>query len=207
MADLSFEQPLATQGYRHIAGLDEAGRGALAGPVSAAAVVLPLEDTSALEKLSVVNDSKKISAKKRDEFDLLVREYAFAFGVSLVPAAVVDRDGIISATKQAMRESLAQLSVPADYLLIDGRIRLASLPTPQQSIVRGDSKSLSIACASILAKVARDRWMLAQHDRYPEYAFAQHKGYGTAQHVQAITEHGPCEIHRMSFAPMRDTLV
>jgi len=161
----------------------------------------------ALAKLSVVNDSKQLSAKKRQAYDQLIRQHVRAYGVSLVSAAVIDRDGIISATKQAMRQALAQLEPSADYLLIDGRIKLTTHPTPQQSIIRGDSKSLSIACASILAKVGRDQHMLEQHHIYPAYNFHQHKGYGTAQHRAAIATHKPSPIHRLTFAPMRETLL
>ncbi len=208
MPDLTFE----TAVYQppticHIAGLDEAGRGALAGPVVAAAVILPLDSPSLAKQLAGVNDSKQLTAVKREALYTVVMETAVACGIGQVPAAVIDKIGIIPATRQAMRAALSQLTVTADYLLIDGRIRLASLPTPQQSIIRGDSKSLSIAAASILAKVTRDRYMVAQDSRFPTYGFAKHKGYGTAVHLQALAKHGPSPLHRQSFAPLRQTLI
>ncbi|GAB4269962.1 MAG: ribonuclease HII [Candidatus Promineifilaceae bacterium] len=208
MPDLTFE----TAVYQppticHIAGLDEAGRGALAGPVVAAAVILPLDSPSLAAQLTGVNDSKQLTAAKRETLYTVVMETAVAWSIGQVSAAVIDEIGIIPATRQAMRAALSQLTVAADYLLIDGRIRLANLPTPQQSIIRGDGKSLSIAAASILAKVTRDRYMVAQDSHFPSYGFAQHKGYGTAVHLQALAKHGPSPLHRQSFSPLRQTLL
>ncbi len=193
--------------YSHIAGLDEAGRGALAGPVVAAAVILPLDDPDSLFQLEEVNDSKQLTAKQREALYPVITEYVLAFAVGAVPAQAIDLIGIIPATKQAMRTAVAQLSPAPDYLLIDGRIRLTTLNIPQQAIIRGDSQSLSIAAASIIAKVIRDRLMVALDSQYPQYGFAQHKGYGTEMHRQAIAEFGPCPRHRYSFAPIRQTLV
>jgi ribonuclease HII len=206
--DLTFETAVYhPPAIRHIAGLDEAGRGALAGPVVAAAVILPLNSPTLVEQLAGVNDSKQLTADKREALYTRIIETAAAFGIGQVPATVIDEIGIIPATRQAMRAALSQLAVAADYLLIDGRIRLASLPTPQQSIIRGDSKSLSIAAASILAKVTRDRYMVAQDSHFPTYGFARHKGYGTAVHLQALAKYGPTPLHRQSFAPLRQTLI
>jgi len=208
MATLEFETAvLSSTAYRHIAGLDEAGRGALAGPVAAAAVILPLDNPKALEALRDVNDSKQLSAKKREWLFGLITQHALAYGIGLEPAEVIDEIGILPATKRAMSTAVAQLQPAADYLLIDGRIRLKSLPLPQQAIIRGDARSLSIAAASILAKVTRDRLMVDQDSIYPLYGFARHKGYGTAQHLTALEKFGPSPFHRHSFAPIRQTLL
>ncbi|MEM9776888.1 MAG: ribonuclease HII [Chloroflexota bacterium] len=204
MADLSLEiQTIKTQNTQLIAGLDEAGRGALAGPVVAAAVILPLHDKAKLEKLAEVNDSKQLSAAKRERFYDLIIEHALCWGVHASPANVIDEIGILPATRVAMCESLTQLQPTADYLLIDGRIRLKTIPTPQQSIIRGDGLSLSIAAASIIAKVTRDRMMIAFADSYPAYKFDEHKGYGTQFHRDTIRELGPCAIHRYTFEPIK----
>ena len=192
---------------QHIAGLDEAGRGALAGPVVASAVILPINDPDIFSNLESVNDSKQLSAKKREELFSLITEHALAYGIGIVPAETIDEIGIIPSTKQAMKTAVSQLTPQPDYLLVDGRIRLKTIPLPQQAIVRGDSKSLSIAAASILAKVTRDRLMVEFDPQYPLYEFGRHKGYGTELHRNAIEKHGPCPIHRHSFAPIRKTLL
>ena len=208
MASLAFETAVFTQtSLPHIAGLDEAGRGALAGPVVAAAVILPLDNPDALAELHEVNDSKQLSAKKREELFSRITQHALAYGIGQESAAVIDEIGIIAATKRAMLTAVSQLNPPAQYLLIDGRIRLKNSPLPQQSIIRGDSKSLSIAAASILAKVTRDRFMVALDAHYLQYGFAQHKGYGTEMHRAAIEKYGPAPIHRYSFAPIRKPLI
>lgn len=209
MADLSLETAVCEKhGYTLIVGLDEAGRGALAGPVVAGAVILPLDKPEKLALLHEVNDSKKITARKREAFYELITSHALAFGVGAASAGEIDAVGIVPATRQAMRLALAQLSVVPEYLLIDGRIRLTAVNVPQDSIVRGDSLSLSIASASILAKVTRDRLMmsLAETEGYAAYGWAQNKGYGTAVHVAALRDHGPSDVHRHSFAPIRQTL-
>ncbi len=208
MPNLHFENGVWKEtGSSLIAGLDEAGRGALAGPVVAAAVILPLDSPPRLQQLDEVNDSKQLSAKKRDQLYALIIANALSFGVGATPAAEIDQIGIIPATKLAMLAALEQLQPSAAYLLIDGRIRLKNIPLPQQSIIRGDSKSLSIAAASILAKVTRDRIMVALDARYPAYGFARHKGYGTEFHRGAIARLGPMPEHRMSFSPLRTPLV
>lgn len=194
-------------GLSTIAGIDEAGRGALAGPVAAAAVILPQDVANLADVLCEVNDSKQLTPAIRERLFDLVRENALAYGVSLVSAGVVDEIGIVPATKQAMAAAVAQLSPPAGYLLIDGPIRLATLPLPQQPVIRGDTLCLSIAAASILAKVSRDRCMIELDARYPQYGFARHKGYGTPQHRAALAIHGPSPVHRHSFAPIRTTLL
>lgn len=194
-------------GVTHVAGLDEAGRGALAGPVVAAAVILPLHDPERLHPLAGANDSKQLSARQRDAlFDLIIT-HALAYGIGSADNAHIDSHGIISGTKLAMQRALEQLQTNPDYLLIDGRIRLNQVNIAQKAIIRGDSRSLSIAAASILAKVSRDRAMVRLDGQFPDYGFARHKGYGTVQHLAALASHGPCPSHRHSFAPIRQQLL
>jgi ribonuclease HII len=208
VATVDFENEVWQKtGTTAVAGLDEAGRGALAGPVVAGAVILPLQDAQRLRALIDVDDSKRLTPATRERLFDLITANVPAYGVGCVPASVIDQHGIIAATKQAMTEALNQLQTPAEHLLIDGRIRLARINLPQQSIIRGDSLSISIAAASILAKVTRDRLMIELDDLYPAYGFARHKGYGTAYHCQAISRHGPTPEHRLTFAPLRLTLV
>jgi len=208
MASLDFETAVFTQtSFSYIAGLDEAGRGALAGPVVAAAVILPLDNPDTLAYLHEVNDSKQLSAKRREAMFSLITQHALAYGIGQESAAVIDEIGIIPSTKRAMLTAVSQLTPAAQYLLIDGRIRLKNSPLPQQSIIRGDSKSLSIAAASILAKVTRDRIMVELDAHYMLYGFAQHKGYGTEKHRAAIEKYGATPIHRYSFAPIRKPLI
>lgn len=196
-----------THHTQRIAGLDEAGRGALAGPVVAAAVILPLANADALAALADVNDSKQLSARRRETLFELITRHALAFGIGSTSAARIDAVGILPATRLAMVQALSQLTPAPEFLLIDGRLRLRTLPTPQQSVIRGDSLSLSIAAASILAKVTRDRWMINQDAAHPTYGFARHKGYGTAAHRAALSTYGPCPLHRRSFDPLRSTLL
>ena len=208
MPTLELEEAASAEiGSRLIAGLDEAGRGAIAGPVVAGAVILPLDRPRELACLAGVDDSKKLSPKKREKLYDLIVELTLAYGVGCASAGEIDRYGIISATILAMRRAAALLTPQPEYLLIDGRIRLREPALPQQSIIRGDARSQSIAAASILAKVTRDRLMRDHQGRYPVYGFARHKGYCTAIHVQALSEHGPCPLHRRSFAPIRQTLL
>jgi len=200
-------QILATSGLRFIAGLDEAGRGAIAGPVVAAAVILSLDQPDQLDTLNEVNDSKQLSYRKREHLYRVIIENVLAYGIGFTAADLIDEFGIIPATKKAMVSALSNLSIAAEYLLIDGRIRLKSIALPQKAIIRGDSKSLSIAAASILAKVARDRHMVELDAQHPQYGLARHKGYGTRHHLDAIAMHGPTSIHRHSFAPIRQRLL
>ena len=206
MANLALETAVSQQhSFTLIAGIDEAGRGALAGPVVAAAVILPLKD-QVETLLDGVNDSKQLTAKRRESLFDLICQHALAYGIGQQPASVIDEIGILPANRLAMGTAVSQLTPAPQFLLIDGRIRLPQLNTPQKSIVRGDSKSLSIAAASILAKVTRDRLMCELDGQFPHYGFAQHKGYGTELHRAAITQHGPCPQHRHSFAPIRRPL-
>ena len=208
MASLELEHQVRSKwGCTLIAGLDEAGRGAIAGPVVAAAVILPLDQPNKLRLLRQVNDSKQLSPSVREElFDLIV-EHALAYGIGSTPANDIDSVGIIPANAQAMLKAVSMLNPEPEFLLIDGRMRLRNTILPQQSIIRGDSKSLSIAAASILAKVSRDRHMVALEREYSHYHFAAHKGYCTARHREALNRFGPCPVHRYSFAPIRRTLV
>ncbi|MEI2690454.1 MAG: ribonuclease HII [Anaerolineae bacterium] len=200
---LAAELALWQTGYRRVAGLDEAGRGAWAGPVVAAAVILP-PDPAVADRLAGVADSKQLSARQRARlFDQIVQQAA-AWAVGMVPAAQIDAHGIVAATHCAMHAALAGLSLAPDYLLID-YLRLSELATPQHSLPKGDSRVLSIAAASIVAKVSRDRWMAGLEMQHPGYGFQQHKGYGTAAHRAALRQLGPCAQHRMTFQPLQDT--
>jgi len=200
-----FEREHHAQGLIRLAGIDEAGRGPLAGPVVAGAVVLPVEwaETGLPESLQRLDDSKKLTEKIREElFAAIHEETQIHFGIGIIEANVIDEINILQATHRAMNAALAQLSPPAAHALVDG-LRVPSLVINQTAIVKGDQKSFSIAAASILAKVTRDRLMREHDVRWPEYAFAKHKGYGTAAHLAALEAHGPCPIHRQSFAPVR----
>lgn len=189
----TFEKLAYDEGYRCIAGVDEAGRGPLAGPVVAAAVVFPPEYQN-----SEINDSKKLTARKRDELYKVISDKALAVGVGVAEADVIDRINILQASLHAMCEAVLDLSTPADFLLIDGLYTI-SVNAPQKALVKGDSLSMSIAAASIIAKVSRDRIMEMYHRQFPQYNFLQNKGYGTAEHRKILSEIGMCKIHRRSF--------
>lgn len=179
--------------YRYICGVDEAGRGPLCGPVAAAAVIMPKGS-----RIEGVNDSKKLTEKKREAlYEQIVKE-AIAYHVCLIDNKEIDEINILNATLKAMEQAINSLSVKADFALIDGN-RNKGITTPNQMVVKGDSKSYSIACASILAKVTRDRLMAEYDKEYPQYGFLNHKGYGTKAHYEAIEKHGITPIHRKSF--------
>jgi ribonuclease HII len=197
---LQFERRLQMQGYKVVAGIDEAGRGPLAGPVLAAAVVLPKHF-----ELPGLTDSKKLSPAARERLFPLIRQQALAVGIGLASPAEIDQINILQATLQAMLRAVNQLPLNPDYLLIDG-ITPVPHPLPQQTLKKGDSRSLSIAAASVIAKVVRDRLMVHYDRRFPDYGFAGHKGYGSAAHRQAIADFGPCPIHRTSFRGVREYL-
>ncbi len=189
-----FDKQFITQGYKIIAGVDEAGRGPLAGPVYAAAVILP-EDFYSPE----INDSKKISEKKREVLFDIITENALAYAIESVDAEIIDEINILAATMLAMKKAVEALKVKPDLVLVDGN-RTGDLSIKTQCVIKGDSKSQSIAAASILAKVARDRFCKEKLDLlYPEYCFNKHKGYGTKLHVEKIKEFGPCKEHRKTF--------
>ncbi len=196
------------RGIARLAGIDEAGRGPLAGPVVAAAAVLPSSwiDTGLPPELRRLDDSKKLSSKVRNDlFEHLIDDPVIAHGMAIIDSETIDNINILEATHLAMNQALAKLSPPAEHALVDGN-PVKSLTLPQTAVIKGDSKSNSIAAASILAKVTRDRLMAEFHERWPEYGFAGHKGYGTAAHLAAIAKHGPCPIHRRSFSPIREQL-
>ncbi len=200
--DLRFEQELHAAGFVVIAGLDEAGRGAWAGPVAAGAVILPLERADLRHALRDVQDSKCCTSRQRDALYEIIFAVAEAVGTGVASAEEIDRMGIVPATRLAMHRALKGLTAAPQALVID-YLRLSHTNLPQKNLVRGEAKSLSIAAASIIAKVTRDRLMGELDTRYPGYGFARHKGYGTPQHREALKELGPCVIHRRSFAPVR----
>jgi ribonuclease HII len=201
---LNLERDLLEQGYQLIAGLDEVGRGALAGPVGAAAVILPIEiDPS---RLARVRDSKQLSPRMREALVGPIREEALGVGMGMIWPEVIDTCGIVEATRLAMCSALEQLPRSPQVLLIDA-LALPSVHLPQEAIVHGDQLSLSIACASIVAKVSRDHLMVKLDELYPGYEFAQHKGYATKKHLFNLRRLGPCPIHRKSFAPVRELLL
>ena len=202
---LLFEQRFWIQGYRSVAGLDEAGRGALAGPVVAAAVILSPEADHEPLLAAGVRDSKLLTPSRRERLFELVRQQAEGWAVGLVAASEIDRLGIVAATQRAMGLALRQLPMPPEALLID-YLRLPEQTLPQQPITHGDQLSLSIAAASILAKVTRDQMLVAYDTAYPGYGFARHKGYGTEAHRAALACLGPCMLHRRSFRPVRKAL-
>jgi len=193
---LFFERRARGAGYACIAGLDEAGRGPLAGAVVAAAVVLP-------EGLLIpgLTDSKQVPERSRDRLFDVIRSQAVCFGIGIADERTIEEVNILQATIIAMELALGQLSPRPDYLLLDA-ITLPRVPLPQNPLIKGDCRSHSIAAASILAKVTRDRMMLALHAKYPEYNFQKHKGYGTKEHLMLISKHGPCEAHRRTFNPV-----
>jgi ribonuclease HII len=200
-----FEQTLWQAGVRRVAGVDEAGRGPLAGPVVAAAVILPARwaEAGLPAELAGLNDSKQLTESRRETyFAFLTRCAEIEFAIAQVDAATIDQINILQATHRAMNDALAQLPPPPPHALVDGR-PVKTLRVPQTAIVKGDARSYSIAAASVLAKVTRDRLMLEYHARFPAYGFAEHKGYGTAKHLAAIAQHGACAIHRKSFAPLK----
>jgi len=187
-----FERPLYEKGIKYIAGIDEVGRGPLAGPVVTCAVILD-KDTL----IEGVNDSKKVSEKKREKLFDVILENCVAYGIGMASEKVIDDINILNATKRAMMESIENLSVYPEHILIDA-VRLET-EVPITPLISGDANSISIAAASIVAKVTRDRMMREYDIIYPEYGFAQNKGYGTAAHIEAIKKYGPCPIHRRSF--------
>ncbi|HEY6953399.1 MAG TPA: ribonuclease HII [Bacteroidota bacterium] len=191
---LEIELSLWAKGIRTVAGIDEAGRGPLAGPVVAAAVVFPSGTI-----IKGVEDSKKLTEKKREELFPLIKDQALCVGVGIVSHDVIDRINILQATILAMHKAIDDLTLKPDFVIVDGNSFRHDV-YPFQNIIDGDEKSFTIAAASIIAKVTRDRLMEEYHLRYPLYGFARHKGYGTKQHLDAIRQHGLCEIHRRSFA-------
>jgi len=204
-----FERVLWLQNVSRVAGVDEAGRGPLAGPVVAAAAILPSRwaDAGLPAELAGLNDSKQLTETQREKyFEFLTHCAEIEFGIALVDAGVIDEINILQATHRAMNDALAKLNPLPPHALVDGR-PVKTLRVPQTAIVKGDARSYSIAAASVLAKVTRDRLMLEAHAQWPEYAFAEHKGYGTAKHLAAIAKYGACPIHRLTFAPLKAKII
>jgi ribonuclease HII len=203
--DLAAERALWKVGTQFIAGIDEVGRGPLAGPVAAGAVVLPRIDriTKQFRWLRDIRDSKQLPAVAREELSGYIWDHALAAGVAFVPVAVIDRIGIAEASRQAWLGAISELAVSPAHLLLDA-FRLPACRLPQTAIIGGDEKIMSIACASIIAKVARDRLMADQHGEYPGYGFVTNKGYATPEHFAALDRLGPCQLHRRSFSPVRE---
>lgn len=194
MPDYSIEKEYLDKGYLNICGVDEAGRGPLAGPVAAASVILPYGI-----EIDGLNDSKKLSEKKREALFDVIREKALSYAVCLVDNERIDEINILNATYEAMTGAVEALDVKPDFAIIDGNRIPPQLTVDSCAVVKGDAKSMSVAAASILAKVTRDRLMTELADKYPEYQFKKHKGYGTALHCELLRTYGPCEIHRRTF--------
>lgn len=200
---LNKEIALFRQGYRYVAGLDEAGRGAWAGPVVAAAVILPVDRPYSLRQaLHGLNDSKQIGWQERERLFKVIHQVALGIGVGLASPAVVDAINVVAATRCAMQQALENLDPAPDYLLLD-HLRLPAVALPQDAFPKADGISLTVAAASVIAKVTRDRLMVAYNQEYPGYAFDRHKGYGTRVHQLALAERGPCSLHRLSYQPLR----
>jgi ribonuclease HII len=195
-----FEQEARRRGFRRVAGIDEAGRGPLAGPVVAAAVILPIH-----VELTGVDDSKQLPEEERERLYHAILDQAVGVGIGSADATEVDALNILEASRRAMSRAIANLDPAPDYLLIDA-VTLPAIPIPQRPIIKGDMLSLSVAAASIIAKVTRDRLMVACHKTFPQYNFLSHKGYGTAEHLRMLARFGPCPIHRRTFAPVRDAV-
>lgn len=204
---LQYEREHVSRGINRLGGVDEAGRGPLAGPVVAAVMVMPESwvKEGVSEALRRLNDSKKINEKVREElFEVIDSDKSIEYGIGVVDAPLIDEINILQATYQAMNDALAKITPPVQHALVDGR-PVRNLSVSQTAIVKGDGKSCTIGAASILAKVTRDRLMIEYDQKYPGYGFARHKGYGTRAHLSAIEKLGPCPLHRMSFAPLRNT--
>ena len=194
MPDYEFEKAAVNSGFSCICGVDEAGRGPLAGPVCAAAVILP--EGAVIEGL---DDSKKLTEKKREKLYDIIKETAVAYSVAYGTLEEIETVNILEATYLAMNRAIEGLNIKPDFALIDGNRVPRGIKISCETIVKGDSKSMSVAAASVLAKVTRDRLMLEYDKKYPEYNFKKHKGYGTKEHTELIKQYGPCEIHRLSF--------
>jgi len=201
MPTLRYEKQAYENGARVVAGVDEAGRGPLAGPVVAAAAILPRDF-----RHRTLNDSKQLSEKQREEiYAELTSNPNIVWAVGISSVEIIEQYNILRATERAMYLAVLGLSAPPDHVLVDGR-RCRAIPTKQTAILKGDSKSYSIAAASVIAKVTRDRMMLELDRQYPQYGFAEHKGYGTPDHLAALAAFGPCPVHRRTFAPVRNVL-
>ena len=201
--NISFEKKLWNAGLNHVAGIDEAGRGALAGPVAAAALILPPQP-SIVDKLDGLKDSKQLTASQRAEWAECLSSIALAWGIGFASHTEIDQQGIVPATRLAVQRAMANSKITPEHLLLD-YLFLPDDETPQTNLIKGDERSLSIAGASILAKTARDKLLIELESEYPGYRFAQHKGYGTTQHLEALDRLGPSPIHRFTFAPIKES--
>ena len=190
----SMEKELYDKGFEHICGIDEAGRGPLAGPVVIAGVIMPKDSM-----IEGVNDSKKVSEKKREKLYDLILEEAISYAVAIIGQDVIDEINILNATKQGVTKVVEELDVKPNLILVDALTHINTKGIPYDSIIKGDAKCYNIAAASIIAKVTRDRIMREWDEIYPQYGFINHKGYGTAKHIEALKEYGPCPIHRRTF--------
>ncbi|BAG13500.1 ribonuclease HII [Candidatus Endomicrobiellum trichonymphae] len=197
----SFDRNFYNKGFYPVAGIDEAGRGPLAGPVVAAVVILPKDSA-----IPYLNDSKQLSEKKREILFEIIKETALDYAVELVNNEIIDEINILQATFLAMSRAVLKLKTQPDLYLIDGNRKVHGLSFNQETIVGGDAKSACIAAASILAKVSRDKMMLEYAKQYPVYEFEKHKGYGTKKHIEALKKHGICPIHRLTFSPVNDII-
>ncbi|MDD3190288.1 MAG: ribonuclease HII [Candidatus Pacebacteria bacterium] len=207
LPDFSREESLARKGYKMVAGVDEAGRGPLAGPVVAAAVVFENSKELAKDLARMgVRDSKMVSPKKRESLYDFIVDNSRSWAAEVVSEKVIDKINILNATKLAMRGALEKLGVRPDFILIDGNATLEDFPVSQLAIPRADQYVFSVSAASIIAKVTRDRILLEMDEKYPGYGFSEHKGYGTKFHMEVLKEKGPCEIHRRSFSPIKELL-
>lgn len=202
MMDLFEEKKVFNQGYETIGALDEAGRGPLAGPVVAACVIIRA-NFCLNNELKEVNDSKKLTAKKRELLFELIKKHFIEVGVGICDHKTIDRINILQATFLAMKKAISSLKNKPQFLMIDGSIKMPNCSTPQQAFIKGDERIFAIAAASIIAKVTRDRIMLGLDKLYPNYGFIKHKGYGTKYHLEKLKQYGPCPIHRLSFNRVR----
>jgi len=203
MINTDRENQLLTRGFGLVGGVDEAGRGPLAGPVVAAAVVFAPEVWQEPGELAAVNDSKKLSAAMRQRLFTIIKQRAAAVAIAVVDNKIIDRINILQASLLAMRRAVAKLAAAPDFVLVDGRFAIPELNLPQAAVINGDATIFSIAAASIIAKVSRD-WLMSEYDKkYPGYGLAQHKGYGTKLHLARLQALGPSPIHRLSFAPLK----
>jgi ribonuclease HII len=204
MLDLKTEKSYFAKGFRLIGGVDEAGRGPLAGPVVAACVVVGPDFAIDHPDLELIADSKKLTAKKREYLFNVIKQKALAVEIGVVNNGTIDKINILQASFLAMRRAIKKLSLEPDYIVVDGGFKIPKLKTPQTAIVRGDATVWTIAAASIIAKVSRD-WLMTEIDKeYPQYLFAKHKGYGTKDHLELLKKHGPCPLHRFSFSPVKE---
>ncbi len=206
MLDLNEERNIFSQGYEFIGGIDEAGRGPLAGPVVAACVIVDKNFNINHNELKSIKDSKKLTPKKREELFTLIREKFIEVGVGICDHETIDRINVLQATFLAMKKAISSLKQKPDYIILDGGLKIPNTSYEQKNIIRGDELIFTIAAASIIAKVTRDRIMLKAHEVYPQYCFDQHKGYGTKLHLERLEKYGPCLIHRKSFRPVKKAI-